>query len=93
MVINVSFDGILLEKLNKEIEFLKTGRISKINENGDTDFIFTIRKERINYQLMLSFSSDYSRIHLTKHIYDSVLNPKSFTISSLIPPLTTSKLV
>ena len=68
MVINVSFDGILLEKLNKEIEFLKTGRISKINENGDTDFIFTIRKERINYLLMFSFSSDYSRIHLTKHI-------------------------
>ena len=80
MVMNVSFDGILLEKLNKEIEFLKTGRISKINENGDTDFIFTIRKDRINYQLMLSFSSDYSRIHLTKHIYDSVLNPKSFTM-------------
>ena len=76
----MSFDGILLEKLHKEIEFLKTGRISKINESGDTDFIFTIRRERINYQLMLSFSSDYSRIHLTNRIYDSTLNPKSFTM-------------
>lgn len=76
----MSFDGVLLEKLHKEIEFLKTGRISKINESGDTDFILTIRKERINYQLMLSFSSDFSRIHLTNRIYDSVQTPKSFTM-------------
>lgn len=76
----MSFDGILLEKLHKEIEFLKTGRISKINESGDTDFILTIRKDRINYQLMLSFSSDYSRIHLTNRLYDSILNPRSFTM-------------
>lgn len=76
----MSFDGVFLEKLHKEIEFLTTGRISKINESGDTDFILTIRKERINYQLMLSFSSDYSRIHLTNRLYDSVLNPKAFTM-------------
>lgn len=76
----MSFDGVLLEKLHKEIEFLKTGRISKINESGDTDFVLTIRKDRVNYQLMLSFSSDYSRIHLTNRIYDSVSNPKSLTM-------------
>ena len=76
----MSFDGVLLEKLHKEISFLKTGRISKINESGDTDFILTIRHERQNYQMMLSFSSDYSRIHLTNRLYDSVLNPKSFTM-------------
>jgi predicted ribosome quality control (RQC) complex YloA/Tae2 family protein len=76
----MSFDCVLLEKLHKEISFLKTGRISKINESGDTDFILTIRHERQNYQMMLSFSSDYSRIHLTNRLYDSVINPKSFTM-------------
>ena len=76
----MSFDGVLLEKIHKEIEFLKTGRISKINESGDTDFVLTIRKDRVNYQLMLSFSSDFSRIHLTNRLYDSILNPRSFTM-------------
>lgn len=76
----MSFDGILLNKLSKEFDILKTGRISKITESGDTDFILTIRANRINYNLMLSFSSDFSRIHLTTKFYDSIANPKSFTM-------------
>ena len=76
----MSFDGLLLNRIIKEINFLKTGRISKINESGNTDFIFTIRVNRENYNLMLSFSSEYSRIHITNKMYDSVLTPKSFTL-------------
>lgn len=76
----MSFDGILLSKIKDEIKYLETGRISKITENGDTDFILTIRSNRENHNLILSFSSEYSRIHLTKRLYDSVLNPKSFTM-------------
>lgn len=76
----MSFDGLFLNRIIKEIYFLKTGRISKILESGDTDFILTIRANRENYNLMLSFSSEYSRIHLTKKAYDSVSNPKSFTM-------------
>ena len=80
MVIIMSFDGLLLNRLKNEIEFLKTGRISKINESGDTDFIFQIRHQKANYNLMLSYSSSYSRIHLTNKLYDSILKPKSFTL-------------
>lgn len=76
----MSFDGVLLNKLKNEFNILKTGRISKIVENGTTDFILTIRSNRINHNLMLSFSSDYARIHLTDKLYDTVLNPKSFTM-------------
>lgn len=76
----MSFDGILLQKLKNEFEILKTGRISKISESGDTDFIFTIRAIHINYNLMLSFSSDFARIHLAKRVYDAPMNPKSFTM-------------
>ena len=76
----MSFDGILLSRLVKEFEPLISGRISKITEYGNTDFIFTIRANKINYNLMLSFSSEFSRIHLTKKSYDSTQNPKSFTM-------------
>ncbi len=79
-VIELSFDGVFLSKILDEISFLKTGRISKILESGDTDFIFTIRNNRNNYNLMLSFSSLFSRIHLTMRQYDSIKNPKSFTM-------------
>ena len=76
----MSFDGVFLSKILDEISFLKTGRISKILESGDTDFIFTVRSQGKNHNLMLSFSSLYSRIHLTERLYDSVKNPKSFTM-------------
>ena len=54
------FDGIFLYRLKDEFNNLKTGRISKINESGDTDFIITIRSQRVNYNLMVSFSSEFS---------------------------------
>ena len=74
------FDGIFLYRLKDEFNNLKTGRISKINESGDTDFIITIRSQRNNYNLMVSFSSEFSRIHYTNRIYDNTLSPKSFTM-------------
>ncbi len=73
-------DGIFLHKLLDELLFLKTGRISKIVESGETDFVFTIRVNRENHQLMLSSSSEYSRIHITTKKYDSVMNPRGFTL-------------
>ncbi len=74
------FDGIFLYKLKNEFNNLKTGRISKINESGDTDFIITVRSQRSNYNLMVSFSSEFSRIHYTNRLYDNTLSPKSFTM-------------
>ncbi len=74
------FDGIFLYRLKDEFNILKSGRISKINESGDTDFIFTIRSQRTNYNLILSFSSSFSRIHFTYKLYDNTLNPRSFTM-------------
>jgi len=76
----MSFDGIFLSRLIKEFNILKTGRISKVIESGDTDFILTIRANRQNYNLMMSFSSDFSRIHLTNIEYNAPANPKSFTM-------------
>ena len=79
-MVNFMFDGIFLQKIKNEIDFLKTGRINKINEVSNTDFIFTIRRNNQNYNLIISSSSNYSRIHLTNKEYQYPLNPKSFTM-------------
>ena len=76
----MSFDGVLLNKLKNEFDILKTGRISKISESGDTDFLLTIRANRKNHQLMMSFSSDFARIHLTNRLYEAPRVPRSFTM-------------
>ncbi len=76
----MSFDGIFLHKLIQELDILKTGRISKVMESGDTDFILTIRANHQNYNLMISLSCDFARIHITNKAYDSPTNPKSLTM-------------
>ena len=73
------FDGIFLNKIKNEIKFLETGRISKIIEIGNNDYIFLIRRDKKNYNLLMSFSPSSSRIHLTNRLYDNI-SPKSFTI-------------
>lgn len=76
----MGFDGVLLHKLLPEFQVLKSGRISKIMESGDTDFVLTIRANHKNYNLMLGLSCEYSRIHLTEKTYDFPLTPKSLTM-------------
>lgn len=80
VVIIMSFDGVFLHKLLPEFSKLKSGRITKIMESGDTDFIFTIRANHTNYALMISLSSDFARIHLTTKSYDYPATPKSLTM-------------
>lgn len=76
----MSFDGIFLHKLMQEFNILKTGRITKIMESGNTDFILTIRVNHQNYTLMLGLSSEYARIHLTTKKYDFPDTPRSLTM-------------
>ncbi len=76
----MSFDGVFLHQLMKELKSLKSGRITKIVDSGQNDFILTIRVSHQNLQLLLSFSSDYSRIHLAKRKYDTPQKPKSITM-------------
>ncbi len=80
VVIKMSFDGVFLHKLLGELNSIKTGRITKIMESGDTDFIFTIRADKTNYHLLFSFSCDFARIHFTTKRYDFPSNPKSLTM-------------
>lgn len=76
----MSFDGVFLHKLLPELRQLESGRISKITDYGDTDFILTIRVKSQNLHLMISMSSDFSRIHIANKQYDSPSQPKSLTM-------------
>ncbi|WP_082234230.1 Rqc2 family fibronectin-binding protein [Halobacillus massiliensis] len=70
----MSFDGIVTRAVTRElIEKLVTGRILKIYQPTDTELIFTVRKERKNYSLLLSAHPSYARFHLTQDGYN---NPK-----------------
>lgn len=76
----MSFDGVFLSKLKRELDVLKTGRISKINDIADNNFIFTVRANSHNYKLFLGFNAQTSRIHLTNKEYINNPNPKNFTL-------------
>ncbi len=60
-------DGIFINKIKDEISFLIEGRISKITSSVETEYILTIRKDRKNYNLLISLSQTFSRIHLTNN--------------------------
>ena len=76
----MSFDGIFLSKSKDELTVLKTGRISKINDLVDNNFIFTIRANSHNYKLYLGFNAQTARIHLTEKDYINNPTPKNFTL-------------
>lgn len=76
----MSLDGILFYKLANELNNLSTGKIMKIQEVSDDEFLFTIRRERENYKLLISLSSNYPRINLTDKSYSFPREPKPFTM-------------
>lgn len=76
----MALDGILFYKLTNELKKLNTGKINKIQEASDNEFLFTIRRNKENYKLLISLSANYPRVHITKESYDFPREPKSFTM-------------
>ncbi len=76
----MGLDGIFLNKLTCELQILKTGRISKINQLSETDLLFVIRANRENYNLIVSISNEYSRVHLSNKEYISPPTPIGLTM-------------
>lgn len=74
------FDGLFLKKISEELQILQNGKISKIQEASDTDFIFTIRSNFKTYNLLISLSNEYFRIHITNKTYTYPKEPKAFTM-------------
>lgn len=73
-------DGIFFYKLSNELNDLKTGKINKIQEISDDEFLFTVRRNSRNIKLLISLSPNSSRIHITEENYSFPREPKPFTM-------------
>lgn len=73
-------DGIFFYKLANELNELSTGKIDKVQEVSEYEFLFTIRRNRNNIRLLISLSPNYPRINITEKAYSFPREPKSFTM-------------
>lgn len=70
----MAFDGLFIHSLLTNLSpTLLTGRLTKIYQPFEHDLILVFRKNRKNYQLLLSINPQYPRFYLTKNSLD---NPK-----------------
>jgi predicted ribosome quality control (RQC) complex YloA/Tae2 family protein len=76
----MGLDGILFYKLANELNYLSTGKIDKIQEVSDNEFLFSVRRERKNYKLLISLTPNFPRINLTTDTFSFPREPKSFTM-------------
>ena len=75
----MSFDGNILRKVTSELnETLLTGRINKIYQLSKYDLLFIINAKSSKNQLLISSSPSYSRIHLSKMVYEKPDTPPTF---------------
>jgi predicted ribosome quality control (RQC) complex YloA/Tae2 family protein len=75
----MSFDGNILRRVTSELnETILTGRINKIYQLSKYDLLFIINAKSIKQQLLISSSPSYSRIHLSKMVYEKPDTPPTF---------------
>ncbi len=75
----MSFDGNILRKVTSELnETILTGRINKIYQLSKYDLLFIINAKSVKNQLLISSSPSYSRIHLSKMVYEKPSTPPAF---------------
>lgn len=69
----MAFDGVFIHSLLKDLApTLIGGRLSKIYQPFEQDLVLVFRKERKNYQLLISANAQYPRLYLTK---ETISNP------------------
>lgn len=69
----MAFDGLFIHSLLNSVEpILCRGRLSKIYQPFAQDLILTFRKERKNYQLLISANAQYPRFYITRQ---TISNP------------------
>ncbi|MEG0295400.1 MAG: NFACT RNA binding domain-containing protein [Clostridium sp.] len=77
----MALDGIYLNSLLCNLkEILIDSKIDKINQPEKDEVILTIRKDRKNYKLLISASSNYARIHFTSVVKENPIQAPMFTM-------------
>ena len=77
----MALDGLMIHHLVDEIKFLKGGKISKITQVGNNDFLFVIRSQSKNNKLFVSLERNQYRIALTEYEY---IAPKDATMFTML---------
>ena len=76
----MALDGLMIHHLVNELKFLVNGKIGKISQVGNNDFLFVIRAQGKNNKLFISLERNQYRIALTENEYISPANATMFTM-------------
>ena len=76
----MALDGLMINHLVKELTFLQNGKIGKISQVGNNDFLFVVRAMGKNNKIFLSLERNQYRIALTENEYISPANATMFTM-------------
>lgn len=76
----MALDGLMIHHLIEELQFLSNGKIGKISQVGNNDFLFVIRATGKNNKLFVSVERNQYRIALTEKEYIAPANATMFTM-------------
>lgn len=76
----MALDGLMINHLVKELAILKGGKIGKISQVGNNDFLFVVRNQGKNNKVFISLERNQYRIALTNNEYIAPANATMFTM-------------
>ena len=76
----MALDGLMLHHLIDELKTLENGKIGKITQVGNNDFIFVIRNNSKNNKLFISLERNQYRIAITDKDYIAPQNATMFAM-------------
>ena len=76
----MALDGIILSKINTELNALLPFRIVKINNVSDSELLFQLKSTQGRHQLFISNHSQFNHIKLTEHRYPIPQVPSNFVM-------------
>ena len=76
----MALDGIILSKINGELNALLPLRIVKINSISDSELLFQLKSAHGRHQLFISNHSQFNHIKLTEHRYPIPQTPSNFVM-------------
>lgn len=76
----MALDGLMLHHLINELSVLENGKIGKITQVGNNDFVFVIRNNGKNNKLFVSLERNQYRIAITDKEYIAPTNATMFAM-------------
>lgn len=74
----MAFDGLFTRSMNKELQALTSGRITKIYQPNALEVVLQIRANGQNSKLLFSIHPSYSRVHITEQSIENPADPPMF---------------